>query len=101
MRRTGFCSLLALAALPARLVFATVASDLCPATADPCVVSTAKAIAPGSTLDLGSRALDVRAGGSLSVSSGLMTILGGSVRSSPAALSSAARRRLPAPASRS
>ncbi len=80
MRRTGFCSLLALAALPARLVFATVASDLCPATADPCVVSTAKAIAPGSTLDLGSRALDVRAGGSLSVSSGLMTILGGSVR---------------------
>src|SRR5437867_13346169 len=74
MRRTGFCSLLALAALPARLVFATVASDLCPATADPCVVSTAKAIAPGSTLDLGSRALDVRAGGRLSVSSGLMTI---------------------------
>ena len=80
MRRAGFCSLLALAALPARLVFATVASDLCPATVDPCVVSTAKAVAPGSTLDLGSRALDVRAGGSLSVSSGLMTILAGSVR---------------------
>ena len=80
MRRAGFCSLLALAALPARLVFATVASDLCPATVDPCVVSTAKAVAPGSTLDLGSRALDVRAGGSLGVSSGLMTILAGSVR---------------------
>ncbi len=80
MRRTGFCSLLALAALPARLVFATVASDLCPATADPCVVSSAKTVSPGSILDLGSRALDVRAGGSLSVSSGLMTILAGSVR---------------------
>src|SRR2546425_10044746 len=82
MRRTGsgFCSLLALAALSARVSLATVASDLCPATADPCVVSTAKAVAPGSTLDLGSRGLDVRAGGSLSVSSGLMTILAGSLR---------------------
>src|SRR5947207_1390720 len=80
MRRPGFCSLLALAALPARPVYATVASDICPATADPCVVSTAKTVTPGSTLDLGSRALDVRAGGSLNVSSGLMTILAGSVR---------------------
>src|SRR5207244_13262614 len=80
MRRTGFCSLLALAALPARLVFATVASDICPATADPCVVSSAKAVDPGSTLDFGSRALDVRATGSLVVSSGTMTILAGSVR---------------------
>jgi len=35
---------------------------------------------PGSTIDLGSRALDVRPGGSLVVSSGLMTILAGSVR---------------------
>src|SRR2546423_891276 len=60
MRRPGFCSLLALAALPARPVFATVASDICPATADPCVVSSAKAVDPGSTLDFGSRALDVR-----------------------------------------
>src|SRR5882724_1447121 len=80
MRRTGFCSLLVLAALSARVSLATVASDLCPATADPCVVSSAKTVTPGSTLDLGSRALDVRAGGSLSVSSGLMTILAGSVR---------------------
>ena len=31
MRRTGFCSLLVLAALPARVSLATVASDLCPA----------------------------------------------------------------------
>src|SRR5205823_983730 len=63
MHRTGpgFCSLLALAALPARVALATVASDVCPATADPCVVSSAKAVDPGSTLDFGSRALDVRA----------------------------------------
>ena len=58
----GFCSLLVLAALPARVSLATVASDLCPATANPCVVSSAKTVTPGSTLDLGSRALDVRAG---------------------------------------
>jgi len=82
MRRSGSlsCSLLALAAVCARVSLATVASDLCPATADPCVVSSAKTVTPGSTLDLGSRALDVRAGGSLNVSSGLMTILAGSVR---------------------
>ena len=48
MRRTGFCSLL----VPARVSLATVASDLCPATADPCAVSTAKTVTPGSTLDL-------------------------------------------------
>ena len=82
MRRRGFCSLLVLAALPARVSLATVASDLCPATADPCAVSTAKTVTPGSTLDLGSRALDVRAGGSLSVSSGLMTICGSSATGS-------------------
>src|SRR2546425_7113020 len=77
MRRTGFCSLLALAALPARLVFATVASDLYPATADPCVVSNVSAdrnvsvtgpIAAGAGLAGLGGEITVRAGGTLTTS---------------------------------
>src|SRR6266849_1857649 len=66
--------------LASRVAFATTAADVCPATADPCVVSSVTAVAPGSTLDFGSRALDVQNKGKLVVPSGLMTILAGSVR---------------------
>src|SRR5713226_4818443 len=80
MRRTVFASLLFLTTLGARPSLATVADDICSPSATPCVVSTAKTVTPGSTLDFGSRALDVRNKGSLAVGSGLMTILAGSVR---------------------
>jgi cysteine-rich repeat protein len=66
--------------LASRVAFATTVADICPATADPCVVSSAEAVTPGSTLDFGSRALDVQNKGKLVVPSGLMTILAGSVR---------------------
>src|SRR5437016_5412317 len=59
---------------------ASSATDICPANADPCVVATAKAVAGGSILDFGTRQLDVRMGGSLTVSGGLMTINADSVR---------------------
>src|SRR5713101_7471660 len=80
MRRTVFASLLVLATLAARPSLATVASDICSPSANPCVVSTTKGVTPGSTLDFGSRALDVQNKGKLVVGSGLMTILAGSVR---------------------
>src|SRR5436309_3431129 len=66
--------------LVAAPVGATTATDICAANADPCVVSSPKTVAAGSILDLGTRQLDVKAGGSLTVSSGLMTIKAGSVR---------------------
>src|SRR5690349_19720228 len=76
MRRT--VALLVL--LGSRLAFASTAADLCAPVADPCVVSTAIAVTPGSTLDLGTRQLDVRGTGSITVNGGLLTILAGSVR---------------------
>jgi cysteine-rich repeat protein len=80
MRRTVFVSLLVLTTLGARPSLATVASDICSPSANPCVVSTTKGVTPGSILDFGSRALDVQNKGKLIVGSGLMTILAGSVR---------------------
>jgi len=80
MRHTVFASLLVLTTLAARPSLATVASDICSPSANPCVVSTTKGVTPGSTLDFGSRALDVQNKGKLVVGSGLMTILAGSVR---------------------
>src|SRR5437867_11451903 len=61
-------------------VGATTATDICGSNADPCVVSSPKTVAAGSILDFGTRQLDVKSGGSLTVSSGLMTIKAGSVR---------------------
>ena len=80
MRRTIFASLLVLTTLGARPSLATMASDICSPSADPCVVSATKTVTPGSTLDFGSRALDVQNKGQLVIGSGLMTILAGSVR---------------------
>jgi len=71
---------IALVGLPSQRAFATTATDICPAAADPCVVSAAHTVDPGSTLDFGARALDVQNKGKLVVGSGLMTILAGSLR---------------------
>ena len=60
MRRIVFVSLLVLTAFAARPSLATVASDICSPSANPCVVSSTKGVTPGSTLDFGSRALDVK-----------------------------------------
>jgi cysteine-rich repeat protein len=59
---------------------ATTASDICSPAANPCVVSTNKFAAPGSTLDFGTRQLDITGSGSLTIQSGLVTIRAGSVR---------------------
>ncbi len=67
-----FCEVLA----PARLL-ATVASDLCAAAADPCVVSTPVPVTTGSLIDLGGRELRVVAGGALDVGGGTLTISAG------------------------
>ena len=79
MPRTAF-PVAALVLVIARSAAATPATDLCPPAADPCVVSTARAVTAGSTLDFGARALDVQGTGSLTVSGGHLAILAGSVR---------------------
>src|SRR5438874_9501052 len=68
-----------------RLTFASTANDICPANADPCTVSSAKSVDSGSTLDFGSRQLDVKSTGSITVipvinSPPKLTVLAGSVR---------------------
>jgi hypothetical protein len=63
-----------LAASPAA---ATVADDLCAPTDDPCVVSGSVAIDAGSTLDFGTRTLELAAGAKVSWS-GALTITAGS-----------------------
>jgi cysteine-rich repeat protein len=68
------------ASVAPRPVFATTADDICAPSADPCVVSTDVTVAPGSTLDFGTRQLDVKPGAGLMVQSGQMTISAGSVR---------------------
>jgi len=62
--------------VPAR---ATVAADLCSLVADPCVITADVVLTPDSTIDLGSRALDVKNRASLAVTSGTLTILARSV----------------------
>jgi cysteine-rich repeat protein len=63
---------------------ATVADDLCAPNADPCVVNGTVVLAPGSAIDLGTRALHVGAQGRL-VLSGVVTIDAGPVRLLPGA----------------
>ncbi len=62
---------------------ATVATDLCTPTADPCVVNTTIAVTTGSTIDLGARALEIGAQGTLDVGSGTLLIQAGAVRLLP------------------
>ena len=77
---------LALGLVP-RTSAATVASvaDLCPASADPCVVTGDLTVNPDTTLDFGARGLDLRPGASLSFTSGTLTIRAASVRIEAAA----------------
>jgi cysteine-rich repeat protein len=63
-----------------RLAGATDATALCAPNADPCTVSTARTVDPGSVLDLGTRQLEVTPTGSIMVPSGELTIVAGSVR---------------------
>ena len=64
----------------ARPASATTAADICPVSANPCYVAHADAVTPGSTLDFGSRTVDVTPYGQLTVTGGELTILAGSVR---------------------
>ena len=65
--------------VPAR-THATTADEICSPAANPCLVSSARSITPGSVLDFGTRTLQVKPTGSLIVGGGSMTILAGSVR---------------------
>jgi cysteine-rich repeat protein len=64
---------LALLALPVRLL-ATTATDLCTASANPCVVNTPVAVSAGSIIDVGARELRIDTGGALDVGTGAMTL---------------------------
>jgi cysteine-rich repeat protein len=67
----------------ARTAAATVADDVCPPADDPCVVDHPVAVGPGSMLDFGARALEVRRGGALRAESGGFTISAASLRVLP------------------
>src|SRR5262245_52797875 len=69
--------LLAAGASPA---LATVATDFCPLAADPCVVNTTLTIAPGSVIDLGTRALQFGSAARVTVGVGSASISAGAVR---------------------
>lgn len=69
---------------------ATTASNICTANANPCLVTTDIAVNPGSVLDFGTRALQIRPTGRLRVSSGVLSIIAGSLRMEPSALISGA-----------
>jgi len=64
---------LALTVVPIR-VLATTADDLCAANANPCVVNRAVTVTDGSTIDVGSRTLQLASGGALDVGAGTMTV---------------------------
>src|SRR5437870_10025679 len=75
-------AVLLLLALAPRFAISAVsqASDLCAASADPCVVTADVTVDPNTALDFSGRALDLRPGASLSFTSGTVTIRAGSVR---------------------
>ncbi len=54
---------------------ATTANDLCAPNANPCEVSLAVNVTPGSVIDFGNRQLIIKVGGSLNVGTGDMTIV--------------------------
>jgi cysteine-rich repeat protein len=61
----------------------TPVTAVCPLGQDPCLVTSAVTINPGSTLDFGQRALVVTPQGSLDIGSGLVKILAGSLDIQP------------------
>src|SRR4030095_5046715 len=64
---------------------ATVATDLCPPAADPCVVNGTLTIAPGSVIDLGTRALQFGSASRVTIGVGTASISAGPVRFLPGA----------------
>src|SRR5262245_60800304 len=72
-----------LAAAPRAL--ATTADALCAPAADPCVVNTTLTLDPGTTIDLGGRALTFGAAARVTVGAGTVDILAGPVRLLPGA----------------
>ena len=66
-------SVAALLLAVARVASASTAADVCPANADPCTVSSARTVDPGSVLDFGTRQLDVTSSGSITVPSGQLS----------------------------
>jgi hypothetical protein len=80
MSRAAFALGVLAALAAARLAAATTAADICLPAADPCVVTGKVTVAAGSTLDFGTRTLDVTPTGSLNASEGsVLTILAGYV----------------------
>jgi hypothetical protein len=75
----GVLALLALG----RSVGATVANDLCPAAADPCLIAADHTVTSDSTLDFGTRTVMVLPGKSLDVGAGVMNIRAGVFRLQP------------------
>src|SRR5262245_58275320 len=74
-----FLSLCAVA-LCAPRTYATVADDLCPPAADPCVVNTTVTLTSGSVIDLAGRELQFGAAARVTLGAGQVKILAGSVR---------------------
>ncbi len=70
----AFLALLCLPVTSAALIVATTAADVCPAAADPCVISEIVDMQPGALLDFGTRAVEVSGAGKLSVTSGSATL---------------------------
>jgi len=83
LRLSGLIVLLVTAGVSPAL--ATVATDLCPPAADPCVVNTTLTIAPGSVIDLGTRALQFGSASRVTVGAGQASISAGPVRFLPGA----------------
>jgi cysteine-rich repeat protein len=80
MFRACLVVLLTVVALAPVRAGASTADDICGAGADPCVVTGARGVTPGSVLDFGARALQLRPSATLAFSGGTLTILAGSVR---------------------
>lgn len=76
------CSFAASIAIPPP-VFAAVgtADEVCPPSADPCIITQPVVIADGATLDFGTRAVRIEAGGQLDIGAGTATVRCGSFSS--------------------
>src|SRR5947208_13859571 len=93
-------AVLLLLALTPRFAISAVsqASDLCAASADPCVVTADVTVAPNTTLDVGGRAPDLRRAASLAFTPGTLELRAGSLRVEAGAASLGAASRGSSPA---
>ncbi len=74
---TALCPLLFASGRATADITASTATDVCAATADPCVVTTLVNIVSGSVLDFGTRAVSLQSSGQLSFGNGAATVLCG------------------------